>query len=128
MENTVKINEVNPSFTNRRSFLKMSGLSLVGTGLLLSGCNNDENGNLTARESSAKGGHFPGKKDGLFDLGGGDLTVTAFAPLLTASDSTAQTPLGLIGNIVNVNNAILTFCRTQFTAVAVRLRPRCSRC
>ena len=56
MENRVKINEVNPSFTNRRSFLKISGLTLVGTGLLLAGCGNDENGILTAGESSAKGG------------------------------------------------------------------------
>ena len=42
MENRVKINEVNPSFTNRRSFLKISGLTLVGTSLLMAGCNNDD--------------------------------------------------------------------------------------
>ena len=42
MEKTLKINEVNPSFTNRRSFLKISGLTLVGTSLLLAGCSDDD--------------------------------------------------------------------------------------
>lgn len=61
MENTVKIQEVNPSFTNRRSFLKLSGLTIVGTGLLLAGCSSDDD------DASTK---LPGIRNGIFDLGG----------------------------------------------------------
>lgn len=45
MENVVNIKEVKPSHTSRRSFLKISGLTVVGTGLLLAGCNNDDDNN-----------------------------------------------------------------------------------
>ena len=70
MENRVKINEVNTSFTNRRSFLKISGLTLVGTGLLFAGCDNDEDEDLI---------NFPGVKNGVFDLGAGDFGVLTYA-------------------------------------------------
>ncbi|WP_395063553.1 ferritin-like domain-containing protein [Flavobacterium sp.] len=71
MEKTLKINEVNPSFTNRRSFLKISGLTLVGTSLLLAGCSDDdEDGNIDM---------FPGVRNGVFDLGGGDFGVLTYA-------------------------------------------------
>jgi hypothetical protein len=71
MEKTLKINEVNPSFTNRRSFLKISGLTLVGTSLLLAGCSDDdEGGNIDM---------FPGIRNGVFDLGGGDFGVLTYA-------------------------------------------------
>lgn len=71
MEKTLKINEVNPSFTNRRSFLKISGLTLVGTSLLLAGCSDDdEGGNIDM---------FPGVRNGVFDLGGGDFGVLTYA-------------------------------------------------
>jgi hypothetical protein len=42
------------------------------------------------------------------DLGGGDLTSTAFAPLLTASNAFAETNMSLTGNITNINNVTLT--------------------
>ncbi len=87
MENLVKIQEVKPSFTNRRSFLKISGLTVVGTGLLLAGCNNDEEGNLAVAKSSTKNGHFPGVKDGVFDLGAGDFGVLTYAYALEQLES-----------------------------------------
>ncbi len=70
MENKLKIKEVNTSFTNRRSFLKISGLTLVGTTLLLSGCNNDDDEDSTL---------YPGVRNGVFDLGGGDFGVLTYA-------------------------------------------------
>lgn len=82
MKNVVKIKEVDPSFTNRRKFLKISGLTMMGTGLLLAGCNNEDdfsispNTNLTSKFG---GGHFPGIKNGIFDLGGNDLGVLTYA-------------------------------------------------
>ena len=75
MKNVVKIEEAKPSFTNRRSFLKLSGLTLVGTTLLLAGCSNDEEVDLMKRGN----GHFPGPKGGVFDLGGNDLGVLTYA-------------------------------------------------
>ena len=72
MENLVKIKEVNPSFTNRRSFLKISGLTVVGTGLLLAGCNNND-------DNTASQDQYPGVRNGVFDLGGGDFGVLTYA-------------------------------------------------
>ena len=76
MENKVTISEVRPSFTSRRSFLKLSGLTLVGTTFLLVGCSNDENEVNVMKKGN---GHFPGAKDGVFDLGGNDLGVLTYA-------------------------------------------------
>lgn len=72
MKNTVKIHEVNPSFTNRRNFLKISGLTMVGTTLLLAGCNDDDS-------SIAPSNQLPGVRNGKFDLGGGDFGVLTYA-------------------------------------------------
>ena len=72
MENVVNILEVKPSPTTRRSFLKISGLTVVGAGLLLAGCNdNDDNINPTNQ--------LPGLRNGVFDLGGGDFGVLTYA-------------------------------------------------
>lgn len=72
MNNAEKIQEVEPSFTNRRKFLKISGLTIVGTGLLLAGCNDDEGSKSSASE-------LPGVRNGVFDLGGGDFGVLTYA-------------------------------------------------
>lgn len=72
MKNVDSIQEVNPSFTNRRNFLKISSLTLVGTGLLLAGCNDDDNGNDPVSQ-------LPGVRNGVFDLGGGDFGVLTYA-------------------------------------------------
>lgn len=74
MKNEVKIHEVNPSFTNRRSFLKISGLTLAGTGLLLAGCSDDDDST-----NPPAGNQLPGARNGIFDLGGGDFGVLTYA-------------------------------------------------
>ncbi|MFB9078701.1 twin-arginine translocation signal domain-containing protein [Flavobacterium procerum] len=43
MKNEVKIHEVDPSLNSRRSFLKLSGLTLATTGLVLAGCSDNDN-------------------------------------------------------------------------------------
>ncbi|MFV5695914.1 ferritin-like domain-containing protein [Flavobacterium sp. LB3P122] len=83
MKNVVQIKEVNSSIKNRREFLKISGLTVLSTGLLLSGCNNNDDlilsPNSTGLTSKYGQGHFPGTKDGVFDLGAGDLGVLTYA-------------------------------------------------
>lgn len=74
MKNTVKIQEVNPAFNDRRNFLKLSGLTLVGTGLLLAGCSDDD-----GDQSSSDSSKLPGIRNGVFDLGGGDLGILSYA-------------------------------------------------
>lgn len=73
MKNTVKIHEVNPAFTNRRKFLKISGLTMVGTGLLLVGCDD------TVDNPNPPANQLPGVRNGKFDLGGGDFGVLTYA-------------------------------------------------
>lgn len=99
MKNVVKIEEVNPSFTNRRRFLKMSGLTLVGTSLLLAGCSNNEQ----EPEALQKRGHFPGLKGGVFDLGAGDFGVLTYAYALEQLESDFYT------KVVNSNGFTINF-------------------
>jgi len=98
MKNVVSIQEVQPSFTNRRSFLKISGITLVGTSLLLAGCNNDEDGNEPTNQ-------FPGVRNGVFDLGGGDFGVLTYAYALEQLEADFYTKV--------VNSSKFT---TNFTA------------
>lgn len=72
MKNVVKIQEVDPKFTNRRSFLKISGLGAVGAGLLMVGCNDDDSPIFVDPQ-------YPGVRNGVFDLGGGDLGILTYA-------------------------------------------------
>jgi hypothetical protein len=94
MENTVKIQEVNPSFTNRRSFLKLSGLTIVGTGLLLAGCSSDDDDSST---------NLPGIRNGIFDLGGGDFGILSYAYALEQLESDFYT------KVVNASNFTTAF-------------------
>lgn len=72
MKNEVKVHEVNPTnFKNRRDFLKISGLAVAGTGLLLVGCNDDD--------GTPDANQLPGMRNGVFDLGGGDFGVLTYA-------------------------------------------------
>ncbi len=82
MENEVKIHDVTPvrNFTDRRSFLKIGGLSAVGVGLLLMGCNDDD-------DSSPSPSNLPGVRNGVFDLGGGDFGVLTYAYALEQLES-----------------------------------------
>jgi len=61
------------NLASRRSFLKISGLALAGTGLLLAGCNDDDD-NRTPDSSQ-----LPGVRNGVFDLGGGDAGILTYA-------------------------------------------------
>lgn len=73
MKNQVKVHEVNTAnFQNRRDFLKISGLAVAGTGLLLMGCNDDDDG-------TPDNERLPGQRNGVFDLGGGDFGVLTYA-------------------------------------------------
>ena len=73
MKNVVKIKEVNPADNSRRNFLKISGISVVGAGLLMAvGCNNDD-------DNPTVDNQYPGIRNGVFDLGGGDLGILSYA-------------------------------------------------
>ncbi|MFL9845512.1 ferritin-like domain-containing protein [Flavobacterium rhizosphaerae] len=69
-----KVNVSPVGLTDRRRFLKISGLTLAGTGLLLAGCNNDDDSNPMPVENQ-----LPGIKNGTYDLGGGDLGILTYA-------------------------------------------------
>ncbi|HEU0136887.1 MAG TPA: ferritin-like domain-containing protein [Flavobacterium sp.] len=83
MKNEVKIHEVNPAFTNRRSFLKISGLTLAGTGLLIAGCSSDDDNGTPP----VTGNELPGVRNGVFDIGGGDFGVLTYAYALEQLES-----------------------------------------
>jgi len=74
MENNVETKEMNPATTSRRNFLRLSGLTLAGTGLLIAGCNNDDDGG-----NGPSNNQLPGIRNGVFDLGGGDFGVLTYA-------------------------------------------------
>lgn len=72
MKNKVNVTEVGSGLQNRRNFLKMSGIALAGTGLLLAGCSDDDNGGTVDNR-------LPGVRGGVFDLGGGDPGILTYA-------------------------------------------------
>jgi len=96
MKNKVKVQEVN--LTNRRSFLKFSGLAIAGTGLLLAGCSDDD-----VSESTPPTVHNPGVINGTFDLGGGDLGILTYAYALEQLEADFYT------RVVNHNSFGSTF-------------------
>lgn len=106
MENKVKIHEVKPSFTNRRSFLKISGLTLVGTGLLMAGCSDDDDNNSFPQNQ------LPGVRNGVFDLGNGDFGVLTYAYALEQLESDFYTKVvnatGFNTNFSVEEKAVLT--------------------
>lgn len=92
MKNVVTVKEQLTSGTNRRSFLKISGLTMAATGLLLTGCSNDD-------DSQNNGGPYaPGVRNGVFDLGSGDLGVLTYAYALEQLEADFYT------RVVNLNN------------------------
>ena len=97
MKNEVKIHEVDPSLNNRRSFLKLSGLTLVSAGLVLAGCsdNNDDN--------DMQDNTLPGIKNGVFDLGSGDFGVLTYAYALEQLEADFYT------KVVNASSFNSTF-------------------
>ena len=105
MKNVVLIEEVKPSFTNRRSFLKISGLTLVGTSLLLAGCNDDDEDNVPMNQ-------LPGVKNGVFDLGSGDFGVLTYAYALEQLEADFYTKVvnasGFTTNFTAQDQVVLT--------------------
>lgn len=66
-KNVVKVqNPMGNSSNKRRSFLKLSGMALAGTGLLVA-CSNDDDGGMTDGDGD------------VFDLGSGDLGILNYA-------------------------------------------------
>ena len=89
----VKVEEVKSNLTNRRSFLKISGLAIAGTGLVLAGCNNDDDGGMAPVDNQ-----LPGVRNGVFDLGGGDAGILTYAYALEQLEADFYT------RVVNGNN------------------------
>ncbi len=101
MKNEVKAHEVNPSnFKNRRDFLKISGLAVAGTGLLLMGCNDDD-------ESTPDSERLPGLNGDTFDFGGGDLGILTYAYALEQLEADFYT------KVVNATGFGSTFNATE---------------
>lgn len=106
MKNAVKIQEVNPSSTNRRNFLKISGLGLVGAGLLMAGCSDDDD------NPNPPGNQLPGVRNGIFDLGGGDFGVLTYAYALEQLEADFYTKVvnasGFTSNFSAEDQQVLT--------------------
>jgi len=107
MKNVVKIQEANPFSTNRRGFLKISGLGAVGAGLLFaSGCGDDDDPVIYTDQK------YPGIRNGVFDLGGGDLGVLTYAYALEQLEADFYTKVvnasGFNSNFSVEQKAVLT--------------------
>jgi len=109
MKNTaVDVKPVSVSGPNgRRNFLKMSGLALAGTGLLIAGCSDDD-------DSISNEQQRPGIRNGVFDLGGGDLGILTYAYALEQLEANFYT------QVVNNTNFRSTFT-TQEQEILVDL-------
>lgn len=106
MKNLVTINEVNPSFTDRRSFLKIGGISLMGAGLFLAGCHHD-----STESNPTPSNTLPGIKNGKFDLGGGDFGVLTYAYALEQLEADFYT------RVVNATGFTTNFTPTEQTVL-----------
>ncbi|MEE1897852.1 ferritin-like domain-containing protein [Flavobacterium rakeshii] len=91
----VKVEEVKSNLTNRRSFLRISGLAIAGTGLVIAGCSNDDDGGMT---DPPVDNQLPGVRNGVFDLGGGDAGILTYAYALEQLEADFYT------RVVNGNN------------------------
>ncbi len=93
----VQVEEVR-SLHSRRNFLKISGITLAGAGLVMAGCSSDDD-----KGSSPDTNQLPGVRDGVFDLGGGDLGVLTYAYALEQLEADFYT------RVVNSNTFGSTF-------------------
>ena len=97
MKNEVKIHEVDTStLKGRREFLKISGLVVASTSLIMMGCNDNNN-------DSSIDDKLPGIRNGKFDLGGNDLGVLTYAYALEQLESDFYT------KVVNASSFRTTF-------------------
>jgi len=101
MKNAVTVKEQLTSGTNRRSFLKISGLTMAATGLILTGCSNDDD------VSAPVDNQLPGIRNGKFDLGAGDFGVLTYAYALEQLEADFYT------KVVNLNNFGTLFSTTE---------------
>ncbi|KGO86470.1 hypothetical protein Q765_11380 [Flavobacterium rivuli WB 3.3-2 = DSM 21788] len=99
-----------PGPNGRRNFLKMSGLALAGTGLLIAGCSDDDL-ETPAVDPNAQ---LPGVRNGKFDLGGGDAGILTYAYALEQLEADFYT------RVVN-NSAFRTAFGEEEQAVLVDL-------
>jgi hypothetical protein len=102
----VKVEEVKSSLTNRRNFLRLSGLAIAGTGLVLAGCSSDDDGGTP--DANQK----PGIRNGKFDLGGGDLGILTYAYALEQLEADFYT------RVVNSNTFGSTFSNEEQEVLA----------
>jgi len=93
----VKVEEVK-SLHSRRNFLRISGITLAGAGLVMAGCSSDDD-----NSGSTTDDQYPGVRDGVFDLGGGDLGVLTYAYALEQLEADFYT------RVVNSNTFGSTF-------------------
>lgn len=107
MKNKVTVQEVKSPIHNRRNFLKLSGLALAGTGLLIAGCSDDDDNN-----DNNNGVHNPGVVNGVFDLGGGDLGILTYAYALEQLEADFYT------RVVNSNTFGSTFSMEEQEVLA----------
>jgi hypothetical protein len=105
--NKVEVREVATGLASRRSFLKISGLTLAGTGLVLAGCSNDDD-TTTPTPSSM----LPGVVNGTFDLGGGDAGILTYAYALEQLEADFYT------RVVNSNTFGATFSSEEQAVLA----------
>ena len=99
MNKKVEVKEVRSGLHDRRSFLRISGLAVAGTGLLVAGCSNDDDSTTPTPVNN----QLPGVRNGVFDLGGGDLGVLTYAYALEQLEADFYT------RVVNGNNFGGTF-------------------
>lgn len=94
MKNKVKVHGVSPLRNDRRQFLKLSGMALVGTGLfMMAGCSDDDDGPTPPNE--------------IFDLGTGDLGVLNYAYALEQLEADFYT------RVVNHSSFRSTFSQNE---------------
>ncbi len=93
----VKVEEVR-SLHSRRNFLRISGITLAGAGLVMAGCSSDDDkGTMPTQNQN------PGVRNGVFDLGGGDLGILTYAYALEQLEADFYT------RVVNSNTFGSTF-------------------
>lgn len=101
MKNTVKVHEVSDKvLTGRRDFLKISGLAFAGAGLVLAGCSDDDD------SGTPSSNQLPGVRDGVFDLGGGDLGVLTYAYALEQLEADFYTRVVNNANFTSAFNSV----------------------
>jgi hypothetical protein len=108
MKNEVKVQGTSSFLhTNRRSFLKIGGLGAIGAGLLLAGCSDDDDNPVIPQVNN-----FPGIRNGVFDLGGGDLGILTYAYALEQLEADFYTKVvnasGFNANFSVEQKAVLT--------------------